>query len=169
MPRTISPVEAQRRIEAGAVLIDIRSPDEYARGHIPCAKNLPLAQISRIDGATEVIFHCKSGMRTAANAAGLEAATDAPVFLLEGGFDAWRKAGLDCNFDRKQPLEIMRQMQIVAGSLVLLGLLLGFLVSPVLFGLSAFVGVGLTMAGITGRCGVTRLLAAMPWNRRAAA
>jgi rhodanese-related sulfurtransferase len=169
MPQTISPSEAQRRIEAGALMIDIRSPDEYARAHIPCAKNLPLTQIGRIDGAPEVIFHCKSGMRTAANAEALNASTDAPVFLLEGGFDAWQKAGLECNVDKKQPLKIMRQVQIGAGSLVLLGVLLGFLVSPVLFGLSAFVGAGLLMAGTTGWCGMAHLLALMPWNRRATA
>jgi rhodanese-related sulfurtransferase len=169
MPQTISPAEAQRRIEAGAVLIDIRNPDEYARAHIPCAKNLPLTQIGRIEGAPEVIFHCKSGMRTAANAVALKAVTDAPVFLLEGGFDAWQKAGLECKVDKKQPLEIMRQVQIGAGLLVLLGVLLGFLVSPVVFGLSAFVGAGLVMTGTTGWCGMGRLLALMPWNRRAKA
>jgi rhodanese-related sulfurtransferase len=167
MPQTISPAEAQRRIEAGAVLIDIRNPDEYARAHIPCARNLPLTQIGRIEGAPEVIFHCKSGMRTSANAQAREATTDAPVFLLVGGFDAWQKAGLDCKVDKAQPLEIIRQVQIGAGSLVLLGVLLGFLVSPALFGLAAFVGAGLVMAGTTGWCGMAKLLALAPWNRRA--
>ena len=167
MPQTISPAEAQRRIEAGAVLIDIRNPDAYARAHIPCARNLPLTQIGRIEGAPEVIFHCKSGMRTSANAQALQATTDAPVFLLEGGFDAWQKAGLDCKVDKAQPLEIIRQVQIGAGSLVLLGVLLGFLVSPALFGLAAFVGAGLVMAGTTGWCGMAKLLALAPWNRRA--
>lgn len=169
MPQTITPDEARRRIEAGAVLVDIRDPDEYARAHIPCARNLPLAQIGRIDGVPEVIFHCRSGMRTAANAAALAAATDAPVYLLEGGIDAWRKAGLDCAVDRKQPLEIMRQVQIAAGLMVLAGVLLGFALDPLWFGLAAFVGAGLTVAGITGWCGMARLLAVMPWNRRQAA
>lgn len=168
MPQTISPAEAKRRIDAGAVLIDIRDSDEYARAHIPCAKNMPLAKIGRVDGAPEVIFHCKSGMRTQANAAALAACTDAPVYLMEGGIEAWQKSGLECNVDRKQPLEIMRQVQIGAGSLVLLGVLLGFTVSPVLFGLSAFVGAGLVMAGTTGWCGMAKLLAVMPWNRRTA-
>jgi rhodanese-related sulfurtransferase len=169
VPQTITPDEARRRIEAGAVLVDIRDPDEYARAHIPCARNLPLAQIGRIDGVPEVIFHCRSGMRTAANAAALAAATDAPVYLLEGGIDAWRKAGLDCAVDRKQPLEIMRQVQIAAGLMVLAGVLLGFALDPLWFGLAAFVGAGLTVAGITGWCGMARLLAVMPWNRRQAA
>ena len=53
MPQTISPAEAQRRIEAGAVLIDIRNPDEYARAHIPCARNLPLTQIGRTSDRVE--------------------------------------------------------------------------------------------------------------------
>jgi rhodanese-related sulfurtransferase len=167
--QTITPAEAKRRIDAGAVLIDIRNPDEYARAHIPCARNLPLAQIDRIDGAPEVIFHCKSGMRTAANAEALAACSDAPVYVLEGGLEAWQKAGLDCTVNREAPLEIMRQVQIGAGSLVLLGVLLGFTVSPALFGLSAFVGAGLLTAGTTGWCGMARLLALAPWNRHPSA
>lgn len=168
MAQTLSPAEAKRRIDAGALLIDIRDPDEYARAHIPCARNLPLTQIGRIEGSAEVIFHCRTGMRTTANADALAACTEAPVYLLEGGLEAWQKAGLDCNVDKKQPLEIMRQVQIGAGSLVLLGVLLGFTVTPILFGLSAFVGAGLVMAGATGWCGMAKLLAVMPWNRRTA-
>ncbi len=165
----ITPHEAQRRIAAGAVLVDIRNPDEHARGSIPCARNMPLGSISRIDDAPEVIFHCKSGMRTSANADALRACTDAPVFLLEGGFDAWQNAGLECRIDVGQPIEIMRQVQIAAGSLVLLGVLLGLTVAPAALGLSAFVGAGLVFAGATGRCGMARLLALMPWNHRAGA
>ncbi|WP_325231663.1 YgaP-like transmembrane domain, partial [Sphingobium sp.] len=67
----------------------------------------------------------------------------------------------------RQPIEVMRQVQLVAGGLVLLGVVLGFLVAPAFFGLSAFVGAGLIMAGATGWCGMARLLRLMPWNRRA--
>ena len=63
----------------------------------------------------------------------------------------------------------MRQVQITAGALVLAGVLLGWLVAPGFFGLSAFVGVGLMFAGTTGWCGMANLLRVMPWNRRAAA
>ncbi len=169
MTTTITPHEAQRRIADGAVLVDIRNPDEYARAHIPCARNIPLGQLSRIDDAPEVIFHCKTGMRTGANVDALRACTDAPVSLLEGGFDAWQKAGLDCRIDSRQPIELMRQVQIAAGSLVLLGVLLGLTVAPAALGLSAFVGAGLVFAGTTGWCGMANLLALMPWNRSAKA
>lgn len=168
MTATITPHEAQRRIAAGAILVDIRDPDEYARAHVPCARNIPLSRLTRIDDAPEVIFHCKSGMRTKANAPALAACTDAPVFLLEGGLEGWQSAGLDCTVDRGQPLEIMRQVQIGAGSLVVLGVVLGLAVSPLAFGLSAFVGAGLVLAGATGWCGMARLLAVMPWNRPSA-
>ncbi len=60
----------------------------------------------------------------------------------------------------------MRQVQIAAGSLVLLGVILAVLVSPWFVALSAFVGAGLVMAGVTGFCGMANLLAHMPWNRR---
>jgi hypothetical protein len=63
----------------------------------------------------------------------------------------------------------MRQVQIVAGLLVLTGVVLGFVLNPAFFGISAFVGAGLTFAGISGWCGMAKLLALMPWNRRAAA
>lgn len=168
---TLSPTAARAAIETGARLVDIRDADEHARERIPGALNLPLARISDLaaDGRP-VIFHCRSGMRTAANAAQLQtAAAGAPAYLLEGGIDSWRRAGFATVADRRQPLEIMRQVQITAGALVLAGVLLGWLVAPGFFGLSAFVGVGLMFAGTTGWCGMANLLRVMPWNRRAAA
>ncbi|MDH3663098.1 MAG: DUF2892 domain-containing protein [Alphaproteobacteria bacterium] len=59
----------------------------------------------------------------------------------------------------------MRQVQIGAGALVVLGVLLTVMVSPWFMLLSGFVGAGLMLAGITGYCGMTDLLARMPWNR----
>jgi rhodanese-related sulfurtransferase len=108
-------------------------------------------------------------MRTTANATRLAAASDCTAYLLEGGLDAWRAAGLPLAENRKAPLEIMRQVQITAGALVLLGVVLGVLFQPAFFGLSAFVGAGLMFAGTTGWCGMAKLLAAMPWNRKSAA
>lgn len=166
---TLPPAEARRLIAEGATLIDIRDPDEHARTRIPGAVNIPLAAIDRLPKQTApVVFHCRSGMRTEANAERLRAAAgDAPCYMLTGGLEAWAKAGLPTTVDRSQPLEIMRQVQLTAGGLVLVGVILGFLVSPGFFGLSAFVGAGLMVAGATGWCGMANLLQVMPWNRRA--
>jgi rhodanese-related sulfurtransferase len=88
------------------------------------------------------------------------------TYILEGGLDAWKKAGLPVTLDRSQPIDIIRQVQIVAGSLVLLGVVLGAFVAPGFYALSGFVGAGLVFAGTTGFCGMAHLLLLMPWNRR---
>jgi rhodanese-related sulfurtransferase len=166
--KTVTPQEAVKAIAAGATLVDIRDADEHARENIEGAVHVPLARLGDLPSVTgPIIFHCKSGMRTQANASALAAAARGTACqMLEGGLDGWRAAGLPTSIDRRQPIEVMRQVQLAAGGLVLLGLLLGFLVAPVFFGLSAFVGAGLMMAGATGWCGMAKLLRLMPWNRR---
>lgn len=172
---TISAIEAQHRIKQGACLIDIRQVDEHRREHIQGAMLYPLDRLqavglpTEIANATCVIFHCKSGMRTK-NARELIAQLTQQggyeAFILDKGLEGWKQAGLATQIDRSQPLELMRQVQIAAGFLVLLGVILGQTVSPVFYWLSAFVGAGLMFAGITGFCGLAHLLAIMPWNRR---
>jgi len=170
----LNPEDAADRLKAGqAVLIDIREIDEYAREHIPGAVSLPVSALDEanltLEAGQQAIFHCKSGMRTDTNCALLAEHVEGEAFMLDGGLDAWRALGLPTAKDAKAPLEINRQVQITAGSLVLLGVVLGWFVTPALFGLSAFVGAGLMFAGISGWCGMANVLAVMPWNQRQAA
>jgi rhodanese-related sulfurtransferase len=168
---TIEPSEARRLLDSGAVLIDIREADEHAREKIPGARHLPLSKLDEADLAVQrgkpVIFHCKSGARTMANATRLAAKLDGTceAFIVGGGLDAWRKAGLPIATDRHQPLELQRQVQIGAGGLALTGTLLGLFVSPWFFVVPGFVGAGLLTAGVTGFCGMARILMRAPWNR----
>lgn len=169
----ISAAEANQKLQQGAVLVDIREVDEHRREHIQCAVLQPLSQLKasglsaeQVCQAQEVIFHCKSGMRTQGAAELLmQLAPNQQLFIVEQGLEGWKSAGLATTVDSSQPLELMRQVQIVAGSLVLLGVILGYLATPAFYFLSAFVGAGLVFAGVTGFCGMTRLLAKMPWNR----
>ncbi|MBU2674527.1 MAG: rhodanese family protein [Hafnia sp.] len=172
---TISPQMASKMLGEGALLVDIRDPQEYAREHIFQAQLYPLGELEKgmkISGVTptsKVIFHCLSGMRSSKNAERLvQAAAPAQVYLMEGGINAWKTAGLDVEIDKRQPLPLMRQVQISAGTLVLLGVILGYLVNSGFFLLSGFVGAGLLFAGITGYCGMARLLMKMPWNKKPA-
>jgi rhodanese-related sulfurtransferase len=169
--QTITPQRAADMIKDGGVLIDIRNADEHARERISGATHSPLgADAAAVPAnARYAIFHCRSGMRTAANAATLSQSTPCEAFILEGGLDAWKRAGLPVEQDKTQPLELMRQVQITAGMLVLIGAILGFSVHPAFYGLSAFVGAGLTFAGVSGWCGMAHLLRIMPWNRALAA
>ncbi|PJK27464.1 rhodanese family protein [Minwuia thermotolerans] len=171
--KELTPEEARRLADKGAILVDIREADEVARENIPGARHAPLSGMgdaaARLDDAPAVIFFCRSGNRTRENSGQLRQLADAEAYVLQGGFDAWRKAGLPVNVDRRQPLPLMRQVQMAAGLLIVLGVALGYALSPWWFLLAGFVGAGLFQAGATGWCGMARLLGVMPWNRRSPA
>lgn len=168
---TIDATRAHAMIREGAVLIDIRDRDEHARERIPVARNIPLSKLCDGDmqsSGQPLIFHCKSGHRTRMNAELLLKASPGAVHVLEGGIEGWKKAGMPVQVDRKQPIEMMRQVQIAAGGLALLGAALGYAVHPAFYALSGAVGAGLLFAGLTGTCAMVRILKVMPWNRVAA-
>ncbi|MGH7020287.1 MAG: rhodanese family protein [Brevundimonas sp.] len=167
----LTPAEVAARLEAQAVvLVDVREADEYAREHIAGSMTAPLSRFEAADlGLTpgrDVVFMCRGGNRTATHCERLAARVGGPAYVLTGGLDGWKAAGLPVATDRKAPLELMRQVQMAAGGLILLGGALGVAVHPAFWGLSAFVGAGLVFAGATGFCGMARLLALAPWNRR---
>ncbi len=151
-----------------AVLIDIREADEYAREHIPQARLVPLSGFNAADFPKEHekvgVFHCHSGTRTEQAAPQILETGFKEIYHLKGGLKGWKDAGYQINFNRKAPISIMRQVQITAGSFVVLGVLLAVLVSPWFMALSAFVGAGLAFAGISGTCAMARILSRMPWN-----
>lgn len=168
-PKTV----AERLKNRALTLVDIREADEFAREHIDGAVSLPLSKLEnahvKLEPGKDVVFQCRSGMRTSANCARLAAFAEGQAYVLEGGLEGWKRAGLAVRADASAPLEINRQVQITAGLLILSGVVLAQAVHPAFIGISAFVGAGLTFAGISGWCGMAKLLAVMPWNRSAAA
>lgn len=170
----LSPTEVAARLKAGkAHLVDIREADEVAREHVAGAARAPLSTFEAADltiaADRDVIFMCRTGARTGANCDRLASRVEGEAYVLAGGLEAWKSAGLATRVDTRAPLEMMRQVQIGAGSLILTGAALGLLVHPGFWALSAFVGAGLLMAGVTGFCGMAKVLALAPWNRTAKA
>ncbi|MDF8361286.1 rhodanese family protein [Achromobacter anxifer] len=168
--KLISPQEARDLLSHGAVLIDIRGTDEHAREHISVARHMPMEHLkdaAPLDAVGGVIFHCRSGNRTQINAQALSAYAACDVYGLAGGLDAWKKAGLPVVVDASQPMELQRQVQITAGTLIVMGTALGATASLWFLVLPGFIGAGLVFAGVSGFCGMARLLMRMPWNRRA--
>jgi rhodanese-related sulfurtransferase len=150
-------------------LVDVRSPSEYGTGHLAGSLNIPLEQIeSRLDefGNYPIVLICKTGKR-ARMAAGLlrTCREDINISVLGGGTDAWTKAGyaLVRNVSARWSLE--RQVRLGAGAIVLAGAILGLMLNPHWIYLSAFVGLGLSVAGLTDFCPMALLLGKMPWNR----
>ena len=107
--KTVSPEQAAALVREGAVLIDIREAGEHASENIPGARHHALSQIDTQHpvraGDTVLIFHCKSGARTNMNANRLAAsAGQCQVYLLGGGIEAWKRAGLPTSAKPARPV-----------------------------------------------------------------
>lgn len=157
-------------VQQAVTLIDVREPSEYAGEHIP---NATLVSLSNFDfrkipqdSSKKVVLYCRSGNRSTMAAQKLFDTGFTTVTHLDGGISAWKEAGYPTKINRNAPISLMRQVQIVAGSLVLISTLLGAFVSPWFLLLSGFVGTGLTYAGVTDTCMLAMLLAKLPYNQR---
>ncbi len=154
------------------VLLDVRSPAEYREAHIPGSHLLPLheldpAKVAALSGEEPhgLCLVCRSGQRARQAAGKLAEHFDQETLaILEGGIGAWEAAGLPLERGRAG-ISLERQVRIAAGTLVLLGGLLGLAIHPAFIALSLFVGAGLVFAGLTDWCGMGLLLARMPWNQ----
>ena len=158
--KTITPIELQNLLstQPDLPLIDVRTPVEFAEVHVPQARNEPLDTFKPRN--EPVYLLCRSGNRA------VKAAGKCPqAVVVEGGTLAWIEAGLPVDRSPSKVISLERQVRIAAGSLVLTGAALGWLVHPGFYGLSALVGGGLIFAGITDFCGMGLLLAKLPWNR----
>ncbi len=151
------------------VIVDVRSADEYLHKHIPHSINIPADQLrqrlNEIPKTNEVFVICQSGIRSSEACGQLEALGFSRFSTIEGGLHAFEKSGGQV-VKGTTTIPIMRQVQIAAGSLVVLGILLSRLVHPAFIFISVFVGCGLIFAGVSGFCGMALLLAKMPWNRK---
>ena len=92
--------------------------------------------------------------------------TNVNCYILEKGLRGWIKSGGDYIRHKDEPIPIMRQVQITAGLLVLIGIILGFSVSIYFTLLSAFIGAGLVFAGLSGWCGMAKVLMLLPYNKK---
>jgi rhodanese-related sulfurtransferase len=168
----ITPQELKQFCQQQNILLcDIREPDEHNRERIGEAINTPLSSfhsedLLRIGKDKVLVFHCLSGNRTKMNANKFANLNHEKVYILAGGMNEWKKAGYPTIQDEKAPLPIMRQVQMVAGFLIMLGVLLAYVVHPAFIFLSGFVGLGLFFAGASGFCGMANLLMFLPYNKR---
>ncbi|WP_086730906.1 rhodanese-like domain-containing protein [Streptomyces carpinensis] len=172
-PATLDPRQASSRLHELTV-IDVRTPGEYAGGHIPGALNVPLGQLDRAlpDIRTaaqrgEVLVVCASGARSE-NACRVLAENGIHTATLAGGTGAWAAQGHDLHHPegvRKATWGMERQVRLVAGSTVLLGLALGEVVHPAFRLLSAGIAGGLVFSAVTNTCGMAAVLAKLPYNR----
>jgi rhodanese-related sulfurtransferase len=167
--QTVRPedLEGYRRGGSRPQLVDCRSSGEFAAGHIPGSVNIPVDELAArrhdLDPDRPVVFICASGRRARAAVELVE--SGAAVAVLDGGINAWSHSGREVITNAASTWSLERQVRLVAGSVVALGGMAGFLdvrwgIVPVL------VGFGLAVAAVTNTCALGQVLMLMPWNRR---
>ncbi len=167
--QTLDVVSAEKRVRhEGAFLLDVRSPDEFAAGHVAGAVCVPLSDLERrlgeIPADRPMLVMCEAGGRSAMAAERLRAGGRNDVTDVEGGFRAWRRAGLP-TVRQTRAIALERQVRIAAGMLVLGFSLAGFLLRPAFFYGATFIGFMLTLTGALGICPMMSVLRLLPWNR----
>ena len=168
--KTITASELKNKLDKDEVLlIDVREPAEHRSECIDGACLIPLGEITieKLPSTKRpIVIHCRSGKRSSDACLKL-LATDPSleVFSLEGGIIAWGQAGYNIKKSGSNILPLDRQTQIAVGFIAFSGTILGTLMNPAFYILPGFIGAGLMFAGITGWCGMAKLLAKMPWNR----
>jgi rhodanese-related sulfurtransferase len=154
------------------IFVDVRSPAEYRSLRVQGAVNLPLntiscADVQKLIGDKQnpaIVLLCGKGGR-ARKAAEILQAGSFNLLVVEGGTNACVDANLPIEKGGAAMISIERQVRIGAGSLVCLGIALGYFVNPNFYFLSAFIGAGLIFAGVTDWCGMGLLIARAPWNK----
>ncbi|MEI8213439.1 MAG: rhodanese-like domain-containing protein [Planctomycetota bacterium] len=168
----IAPTKVRESLANGtaAAIVDVRTPGEFRSVHIDGAVNIPIDSVSADSirsalhaNPKELWVVCQKGSRSARACEKL-LQEGLHVLSIDGGTEACIASGIPVVRGRGA-ISIDRQVRIVAGGLTLLGVVLGALVNPAFYGLSAFIGGGLVFAGVSDWCGMAKLLAVFPWNR----
>ncbi|MEU8184857.1 rhodanese-like domain-containing protein [Micromonospora sp. NPDC049044] len=150
-------------------LIDVRTPAEFEGAHIPGSYNVPLDLLRehrdelRAHLDERIVLVCRSGQRAAQAEQALAGAGLPNVRVLTGGITAWQAARAPITTGRPR-WDLERQVRLVAGSIVLVAVLVSTLIEPVKWA-AAFVGAGLTVAALTNTCAMGMMLAKLPYNR----
>ncbi|MGW5860767.1 rhodanese-like domain-containing protein [Streptomyces sp. NPDC055239] len=170
-PTDLAPAQAADRLDRYTV-IDVRTPGEYASGHLPGAHNIPLdhlrtalPELKAAAARGELLMVCASGNRSATAGAEL-ADADIPAATLAGGTTAWVAQGhpLQPSEGAPRAWAMERQVRLAAGSLVVLGLAAGTRFRPAHW-LAAGIGAGLVFSAATDTCGMAAVLSRLPHNR----
>jgi rhodanese-related sulfurtransferase len=166
-------------------LIDVREPAEHRNASIHRSYLIPLGSLSLEKLPTTsgtIVMYCHAGVRSVHACQKLlreDSALD--VYSLEGGIAAWERDGFPVkNLSKNQEkipgklwgkifgtriLPLDRQTQFSVGFLSFSSVMLGTFIHPGFYIIPGFMGAGMMFAGLTGWCGLAKLLARMPWNQ----
>lgn len=156
--------------QPNSILLDVRTAQEFSQTSVSLdnVMHLPLqtlsSALSSLSPRKSYYVLCKTGLRATMAAMSLIQSGFPDVAAIEGGLDAWDKSGLPIN-KTPGPISIERQVRIIAGCLIVIGSLLGFVNLWFLI-IPLFVGSGLLFAGLSDTCMMALLLMKLPYNKK---
>lgn len=166
----IKPDEVFRRILQGDKLqiVDVRESNEYAEVHLADSISSPLSVLSHnyrfIQNDRDTYLICQSGKRARVAAQYLDSMGVKNTFVIQGGLELWEKSGLPLERSASHVWSLDRQVRFTAGSLILVGIGLSYLVNSNWIFISAFVALGMIMSAVSNSCAMATILKTMPWN-----
>lgn len=168
----ISPRDVQALLEKDpqVKLLDVRSILEFVQAHIKDSINIPIDMLSaKIDDLSKTnnkyIVFCRTGNRSPMAADMLIQAGLHNVKVMDGGISRWQKEKLPI-IKGEGGISLERQIRLVAGILVLAGVLLSLFVHPAFAAIPIFVSCGLILSGLTDNCMMGVLLMKLPYNKK---
>jgi rhodanese-related sulfurtransferase len=166
--KTVDPSTLRHWLEQGsAMLIDVREPAEHRSRNIMQARPIPLGKIdaAQLPDGRRIVVHCLKGGRGASACEKLiRQNPKLEIYNLAGGIDAWAAAGLPIQ-TAGFALPLDRQVQLTIGIVLVVASGLALFISPLFAFVTGALGLGLSLAGATGFCGLARVMAYAPWNK----
>jgi len=166
-PKDASALASQ---DAQVKFLDVRSVLEFSQAHIKDSINVPIdmltMKVNELSQAKQTyIVLCRTGNRSPMAADMLIQSGIHGVEVMDGGITGWQKEGLAV-IKGEGGISLERQVRVMAGSIVLLGILLSWFIHPWFIGISLFVSCGLIYAGLTDNCMMGMLLMKLPYNKK---
>ena len=156
------------------VILDVREREEFEAGHVPESICCPLSQFDLMAPGilknikeSDVVIMCRTGIRAkmALNELKKFDVDQHKFTCYEGGMLQWQAQGKAVK-GKGSIFPLMRQVQIVASSMIFFAFLASKFINPDFVYLALFVGFGLALAGYTGFCPMAQILQKMPWNNK---
>jgi rhodanese-related sulfurtransferase len=150
--------------------LDVRSALEFSQVHIKDSINVPIDMLSaKINDLSKsgnsYIVLCRTGNRSPMAADMLIQSGIHGVKVMQGGMTRWQKEALPV-IKGEGGISLERQVRLIAGSLVLLGILLSWFIHWAFILISLFVSCGLIFSGLTDNCLMGMLLMKLPYNKK---
>lgn len=169
----ISAKDAHSIIEKDSLakIIDVRTIPEFQEKHIKDSINIPLGELNlkinelNLKTDNHLLMMCHSGNRAAMAADMLIQSGFPNIKIVEGGMLSWEKANLPI-IKENGNISLERQVRIAAGTLILLGLAMTWLIAKFFIIIPIFICCGLIYSGISNNCLMAMLLMKLPFNKK---